>query len=85
MSWSTGYILKNQNYKKMNCKNLCIINQEDELRLEVFINQKDEISVSISEIEDSSDCKIISLNKDDVIALRNELSLLIKKCNVFNE
>ena len=69
----------------MNCKNLCIINQEDELRLEVFINQKDEISVSISEIEDSSDCKIISLNKDDVIALRNELSLLIKKCNVFNE
>ena len=60
----------------MNYKVLNIV--KDEMVMEVFINPKKEISLSINE-DDVERPIIFVLNKDDAIALRDELSELINE------
>ena len=66
----------------MNFKKLNIIN--DGFILEAFINEKNKIVISVRD-EDDSFGNIISLNFDDAIALRDELSILLDEMNSGNE
>ena len=69
----------------MNYKTLSIVN--DGFVLETFINKKSEIAISIR-YEDSSievGGNIISLDFDDAVALRDELTLLLDELNGSDE
>jgi len=59
----------------MNYKVLNILN--DEMILEVYLNSENDISLSLQE-NDIEHLTMITLNKDDAIALRDELSCLIE-------
>jgi hypothetical protein len=62
-----------------NSKNLIIIDDNNN-ELELFINKHEKISIFIKENgnTDYYQSKFITLNKDDAISLKRELSKLIK-------